>query len=529
MSAPWILSRLVDARRNREKERGAVAVITAVLVVLLFAMAAVGVDIASQVSSKQRLHDTMDMAAHEAAFSLSTSGSAALAAAVATAKAADPDSSPEGKLYCVVASTGSPLVPDWTQMPATCSPGAATPYNATNYKKKTASVDGWTCNEAICAVPCHATQGKCNTISVWDSKLVDYNFAPVIGFDQGNTGVVVSTACAGSCGTSMPNPMDVVILADRTQSMSDPNRRAMVDGIEGALKTMNPLMHYVSLATIHKSKKTDINCLTDPYDFTFTGPAQGRNESDSAYAARVNTQVQVDVVKGEWVAVPFSNNYLTSATTPTLNSASQLVKSIACMRNEYSSPNFRTHLASALKGAARYLLGYDLNNLASLPTTRPGTVRKAIIFETDGKPQEVLNKDSNGLSLTVPGDMGVGGENNEQIKQACKNFTDIAAQTKNAGPIIITVGFGDANTARCGNSTTHPYVRDALAAAASPHPGTGAASRADSDCSTTAEKTTENGDGDFYFCASNGSELGPIFQTALGSLSGGIKLIRLPA
>ncbi|WP_162794350.1 TadE/TadG family type IV pilus assembly protein [Nocardioides houyundeii] len=528
MSAPRILSRLVDARRNHEKERGAVAVITAVLVVLLFAMAAVGVDIASQVSSKQRLHDTMDMAAHEAAFSLSTSGSAALAAAVATAKAADPDSSPEGKLYCVVASTGSPLVPDWTQMPATCSPGAATPYNATNYKKKTASVDGWTCNEAICAVPCHATQGKCNTISVWDSKLVDYNFAPVIGFDQGNTGVVVSTACAGSCGTSMPNPMDVVILADRTQSMSDANRKAMVTGIEGALKTMNPTMHYVALAALHKSKATSASCMTDPTDYV-TPVGKKNSETTAQYNDRVAADLKTQVQGGTWVPVPFSKDYLTTATTPTLNTSSALYKALNCIRDEYSSTTFKTHLASALKSAARYLLGYDLNNLGSLPTTRPGTVRKAIIFETDGKPQEVLDKDSNGLSLTVPGDMGVGGESATQIKQACKNFTDIAAQTKNAGPIIITVGFGAANTATCGNSATHPYVRDALAAAASPHPSTGVASRADSDCSTDAEKKTENGDGDFYFCASNGSELGPIFQTALGSLSGGIKLIRLPA
>ncbi len=513
---------------RRGDDRGAVAIIMAVVVVVLFAAAAIGVDIASQVAAKQRLHDTIDMAAHEASFSLTTSGSAALAAAVATAKAADPDSSPEGKLYCVVASNTkvNPLAPDWTQIPATCKPGAKTPYNTTNYPRKTPTKDGFTCNEAICAIPCDPVVGSCNTISVWDSKTVKYGFAPVIGFDEGNTGVVVSTACAGSCGTSTPNPMDVVIMADRTGSMSETNRKAMVTGIEGALKTMNPLMHYVALGALHKSKGTSATCRTDPQDYS--KPSKKSGETTTAYNNRVAADLQVQVKGGSWVAVPFSNNYLTGATTPTLNYSSELVAGVGCIRNEASSGSYKTHPASALKGAARYLLGWDINNLGSLPADRPGTVRKAIIFETDGMPQEVLDEHSTGLSLNTPGDMGVGGEESSQVSQACKNFNDIATQTKDEGVIIITVGFGSANTANCGNSKSTPKVRNALAAAASPHPGTGEASKAESDCSTTKEKTDENGDGDFYFCASNGSELGPIFQTALGSLSGGVKLIRLP-
>ena len=472
------LSRMSDDSRRRD-DRGAVAIIMAVVVVVLFAAAAIGVDIASQVASKQRLHDTMDMAAHEASFSLSTSGSAALAAAVATAKAADPDSSPEGKLYCVVASNTkvNPLAPDWTQIPATCKPGAKTPYNTTNYPRKTPTKDGFTCNEAICAIPCDPITGSCNTISVWDSKTVKYGFAPVIGFDEGNTGVVVSTACAGTCGTSTPNPMDVVILADRTGSMGDTDRKAMVTGIEGALKTMNPLMHYVALGALHKSNATNPACMTDPVDYV-TPEKQKKGESNKQYSDRVAADLQVQVQKGTWVPVKFSNDYLvTGATTPTLNPGSELVRGLSCIRAEESSGSFKTHLASPLKAAARYLLGWDSNNLGTLPLDRPGTVRKAIIFETDGKPQEVLNKHPDGLGLTVSGDMGVGGETSAQVRKACKNFTDIATATKNEGPIIITVGFGAANTATCGtwkNASSGPrYVRDALAAAASPHPGTG--------------------------------------------------------
>ena len=70
-------------------------------------------------------------------------------------------------------------------------------------------------------------------------------------------------------------------------------------------------------------------------------------------------------------------------------------------------------------------------------------------------------------------------------------------------------------------------MRDYLAASASPGPG-GAASKAESDCSTTAERTAENKDGDYYFCAASGAELGPIFATAVNAVTEGIRLIELP-
>lgn len=508
-------------RRGARDERGAMAIMVSFLALVLFGMAALAVDVSMVGMERQKLHDTVDSAAHAGAYNLPGDGAGATAAALNLALADDAAltgaAAPSAQLYCVVASKPGPLV-NTGQIPSTCYPGPG-PYTVNGAY----GFGQIKCNASICAIPCTASAStKCNTVKVVGSKVVPFRFAPVIGRDQGTTGSVASAACKGSCGAEVPNPMDVVILADRTYSMSTANRLAMVDGIEGALKTMNPAMHYVALGALHKSVGTDNNCLTAPYP----GRNQNGSESDSAYKSFIQTEIK----KGMWVPVPFSNDYLTTAVTPTLNTTSRLAKAVDCIRDDYSPIPYRTHLASALKGAARYLLGKDPNNLASLPSTREGTVKKVIIFETDGKPQEVLNQNTTGLSLNTPGDMGVGGESDSQIKQACKNFTDIATETKSStgNPIIITIGFGEANTARCGNSTTHPYVRDALAAAASPHPGTGAASVADSDCSSVTEKTYENGDGDFYFCASNGSELGPIFTTAISSLTTSIKLISLP-
>jgi hypothetical protein len=510
---------------RRRGEDGAVALMTVFLSLVIFGVAAIAIDIATLAMQRQKLHDAVDAAAHAGAFAMPGDGASAIAAARSIAFANDPDlawdftqQNPKIRLWCVVASNGQ--TPPGVQAPqigSTCNPGAG-PYDVSKYPDLR-------CNGVICKIPCAPSPTtSCNTVEVVAEKEVPFGFANVFGDSEGSTGSVASAACKGSCGAEAPNPMDIVIMADRTYSMSTTNRRAMVDGIESALRTMNPAMHYVALGALHKSEGTNASCMTSPWP---EPRAQGSRESDSAY----DTFIQGEVQKGKWVPVPFSNNYLvTGASTPTLNSTSVLARSVSCIRSTYSPIPYRTHLASALKGASRYLLGKDPNNLASLPTDRPGVVKKAIIFETDGKPQEILNKNSTGLGLNTAGDMGVGGESNSQISQACKNFTDIATQTKNDAqkPIIITIGFGDANTATCGSSTTTRNVRDALAAAASPHPVTGAASKAESDCSTTAEKTAENGDGDYYYCASNGSELGPIFQTALTSLSGGIKLVKLP-
>lgn len=51
---------------------------------------------------------------------------------------------------------------------------------------------------------------------------------------------------------------------------------------------------------------------------------------------------------------------------------------------------------------------------------------------------------------------------------------------------------------------------------------------AGSDYWDTAEQATENADGDFLFCASSGTDMAPIFRTALGQVSKGIKLIKMP-
>ena len=73
---------------------------------------------------------------------------------------------------------------------------------------------------------------------------------------------------------------------------------------------------------------------------------------------------------------------------------------------------------------------------------------------------------------------------------------------------------------------TSPPVLNTLAQGASP--ANGLASAAENDCSTPDLRTTENADGDYLFCGASGTDMAPIFRTALTQASKGIRLVKLP-
>ena len=90
---------------------------------------------------------------------------------------------------------------------------------------------------------------------------------------------------------------------------------------------------------------------------------------------------------------------------------------------------------------------------------------------------------------------------------------------------MITVAY-NLSSERCTGSSG-PTVTATLAGAASPDVN-GVASDADNDCSTATRRATENADGDFFFCAASGDDMAALFVHAIGSASGGIKLIKMP-
>ncbi len=468
----------VKERTRKSDEQGASIVIFALLVPLLFAALALALDFGKLAYERQDLSNALDSAALAGAGSLPNDPAAAQAAAVAYAKSNDPQANPTITFRCLVASSGTAKTVVSGQVPNVCDPGTTA---------------GAKCDEKVCSIPCTPGGGHtCNTIIVTAAKDVPFAFAPVIGVNTGNTGSLASTACKGSCGAQIPNPMDIVMVADRTGSMSDADRNAMVAGIKSTLQTMTKEQQYVALGTIGRSKTSPGTCVTSPSTSRTDGP---------------------------WLPVPFSNNYTNTPAAPggvpPLNSSSTLVSGLNCL----SSSSTGTYLAAPLKSAARYVLGKSSNNLSSLPA-RSTPAKKAIILETDGEPNEE-NVTGGSTDLNTASELG-----STNGTTACNNLKAVATNAKNEGLLIITVAFGDANSARC-NGSSSDLVRTVLASAASPK-APGVPSTASNDCSTAALRATENADGDFFFCAATGAEMGPIFASAVNAISTSSRLIRLP-
>lgn len=472
----WL--RKADRPEELPNERGASIILFALLVPVLFGALALALDFGKLAYERQDLSNALDAAALSGAGSLPNDPAAAQSAAISYAKANDAQANPTITFRCLVASTGASKSVAAGQVPNVCDPGTTA---------------GAKCDEKLCSIPCVPGGTKtCNTIIVTAAKDVPFAFAPVIGVDTGSTGSLSSIACKGSCGSQIPNPMDIVMVADRTGSMSTADRNAMVSGIKSTLQTMTKEQQYVALGTIGRSSTSPGSCITTPSGSQTTGP---------------------------WLPVGFSNNYTSNPATPggvpPLNNSSTLVSGLNCL----GASSTGTYLASPLKSAARYVLGLTPNNLGSLPV-RSTPAKKAIILETDGEPNEQTITTGT-TALSSSGDIG-----NSNGTTACNNLKDVATNAKNQGLLIITVAFGDANSARCNGGSTE-FVRNVLASAASPK-AAGVPSTASNDCSTAALRSTENADGDFFFCAATGAEMGPIFASAVNAISTSSRLIRLP-
>lgn len=531
------------------REKGAVAIVVAMSMLVLMAAAALGVDIGALVYTRQTLRNSLDAAAQAGSYSLPDTTSArsvALTYFKANFKAYTKD--PTISFYCVVASTGTAKTPNTSQVTINC-PAAAVNVASAN------------CNQVICAVPCpEATTSRCNTIKVTDSETVSYTFGPAIGIPTGNTGAITSAACRGSCGTASPNPLNVVVMADRTPSMSDdyivntlklPSLKGAYTTMQQSLKdmllTMNRDQQYVAFGTIAKSAPYNGCATAEPSSSTYSGLAFSNADFNTTNSNSWSSTNKKWTFNGSWVPVGFTRDYTTGTAEDgnlALNTSSALYKAINCMDisdstvkypiasggnidgvtykagQSYAS-NEGTHLAAALKGAAQYLL--DTSHLNGMPDRSAyGTPKNVIVFETDGSPSEIFNSDSSSVTLDATNtyDIGVAGNDN---KASCDNFLSIANLAKAKGIQLITIGVGAVSTSACGKNSdgSTNYVRNVLSSAAN---GSGTTAL---DCTKSGNAAIENADGNNYYCAATAADLASVFTAAMGSVSGNTRLISI--
>jgi hypothetical protein len=168
-------------------------------------------------------------------------------------------------------------------------------------------------------------------------------------------------------------------------------------------------------------------------------------------------------------------------------------------------------------------------------------------METDGVPEETIGfnglLNGNGSQNYKATDTSLGnttlGDATDPVAGSpwygdvgCQKLLTVAQEAKDAGIIVIMIGYGDANTAKCKKNYSNGTfsgnnVDDTLASAASPK-SVGVPSQANNDCSTTTGANAENTDGDYYFCAASGAQLSGIFSTAVSQLTNRTKFVKMP-
>jgi Flp pilus assembly protein TadG len=299
-----------------------------------------------------------------------------------------------------------------------------------------------------------------NQLKVTINKTVDNAFGPVIGV--GNTSM--SKHAVGEYES--PQPLDMVLIIDRTGSMRSPLSAGKTplqnvqDATLAVLGYLNPKNESIALGVLGPSSAT----------------AACGGASAGAYG--VYSGSDVTAPGATWMAAPYplaapSNDY--QLANGSLNSNSQIVKTVNCL--QYGN---LTDLGDPVLAATTYLNTYG----------RPGA-RRGIILMTDG-------------AANLPNGT-----------QPCGYANSAATTAKAAGIQVLTIGFlSGSNTCERDTSGTFraAQVTRVLASMASPIKGVPAV---DNGCNTV-----ENTDGDNFFCQPKGGDIEAVFLAAVGQLAG---------
>ena len=337
-------------RRNRDGERGQVIILFTLFIVMLLGFAAMVVDLGVLRNANQNLWNSLDSGALAGAAYLPDDGVSAKSVGMTYANANYPGGLPASRVAlsfrCLIGDRNNDGLPDLTDIPTTCDPGATPP-------------SAWTCARGICTAPCDPAAGDlCNTLVLVGSVSVPFRFGGAVGVTQGDTNVITSAACRGPCGSLPVTPVDVALIVDRTSSMSGvdtTNARTAADSVR---TLYNPAAQWLS--------------------FGMLGPSQVGGSCATTPASSIGTAGAPTDLR-RWMPVGLSGSGASFASDYT-SATSPMAKAIACYTNSST--------------------GTDLNDpipMAQYELTTHGRagVHKGIILMTDGQPNNSTVSTSN--------------------------------------------------------------------------------------------------------------------------------------
>ena len=416
---------MLTRRRRGDSEHGQIVVLFALVLVVILAFAALVIDVGVLRNNRQILVNTMDAAALAGGTMLPVDGSAAPTGASPgsqynltnalidrTVQANYPGGLALGAGYtieykCLIGATaaGQPRLSD---LPRVC--------DISKSLHRSALASDFRGAGPTRVAPCHPELGDlCNAVVVTGNATTRYALAPVVGVANGNTGSVVSAACNGPCGKPPQVPVDVVLIMDRTLSMSAQDIADIQTGADALLSVFDPSLQRVALGLIGPSVPGKGTC---PSGSTSPLKRQG-SPANQVYGIGQSPAGNVDFFNypadlTKWIPVGFSGVDSTNPSVTfneaysaggTTNTNSTIWKAISCIYSYTTGTNLDTPVSMAQK----YLENYG----------RPG-VKKAIILETDGTPQA-----------------GDG-----SAHYTCNASNNTATTAKAAGVEIFTIGFG---------------------------------------------------------------------------------------
>jgi hypothetical protein len=442
------------AQAQRASQSGQTLVLFSIFLTVILGMAALVLDQGLLRKSNLDLHNALDSGALAGVGLLRDDPVGAERTAREYVQANFPDDLPDENVNvsfrCLIGTeSGAPRLSD---IPLACDPGADA---------------SWVMDDDSAFSPCDPSEGDvCNTIVLSGPAERDYLFAPVLGIESGWTQTQIAAACKGLCGERPEVPPDLVLVLDRTGSMSGADTTNAVNASHSVRRALRPEVQRLAFGALGPSRTGQV-CRTHP---------------DSSIGQARPSDLR------RWV--PMGLTGIGSGTGDYRGETTEMARAIECVASGNGGGPFNSSTGTDLADPM-LMATYELQTSGRSDATH------AILLVSDGQP-------NNSTSGT---------------RNYCQEASQAAAGAKAAGIEVFTVAFGIDGIACDDPVGSSWHGRDATYLLAD----MATDSVYDGGC-----PGTENDDGDHFFCVPRTEDLEGLFQKAIVTMSAHSRLIRLP-